>query len=186
MTTALQILGYTCHHMSEVFAHQEEQAALFVEAASDPTFEWERIYAGYTATLDWPGCAFWRELAEAYPEAKLLLTVRDPEEWFESYVATVYEPIALGWSGDPTGSWNEMAQRVIVARSFGGEPHDREHVIAAFRRHNAEVRAAIPAERLLVHRIDEGWRPLCNFLGVPIPSEPFPHLNSRASWHTCD
>ena len=181
MRTALRHLGYATHHMSEVFEHQEH-AALFSEAASDPAFDWERIYADYTATLDWPGCSFWRELTRAYPEAKVLLTVRDPESWFESYSATVYRPIAFGLEADPTGTWNEMAQRVIVARSFGGEPHDRDHVIAAFQRHNAEVEAAIPADRLLVHRVDEGWGPLCSFLSVPIPREPFPHVNTRASW----
>jgi hypothetical protein len=183
MRSALETLGYACHHMSEVFHHQE-QAALFTEAATDPTFDWERIYANYTATVDWPGCAFWRELTDAYPDAKVLLTVRDPERWFDSYAATVYKPIAHGWDKDPSGSWNEMAQRVIVARSFGGEPHNRDHAIAAFQRHNADVQAAIPGERLLVYRVNEGWDPLCAFLGVPIPREPFPHLNCRDSWNT--
>ncbi|MGH3489273.1 MAG: sulfotransferase family protein [Actinopolymorphaceae bacterium] len=179
--SALAILGYTPHHMSEVFAHPE-QAQLFVEAADDPDFEWRRIYADYTATLDWPGCAFWRELADAYPDAKVLLSVRDAAEWFDSYSGTIYRPVAHGWADDPTGAWNVMARRVIVERSFGGEPHDRGHLIDTFRRHNEAVRATIAPERLLVHRVDQGWGPLCEFLGQPVPDEPFPHLNTRGTW----
>lgn len=181
LRTALTILGHTPHHMSEVFAHPE-QAELFVEAADDPTFDWQRIYADYTATLDWPGCAFWRELADAYPEAKVLLSVRDPAQWFDSYRSTIYRPVALGWSDDHTGAWNTMARRVIVERSFDGEAHDRQHLTEAFRRHNETVQATIAPERLLVHRVDQGWGPLCEFLGLPVPDEPFPHLNTRATW----
>lgn len=178
---ALERLGFRSHHMRDVFANID-QADLFVEAADDPDFDWERIYRDYTATLDWPGCAFWRELLTAYPDAKVLLNVRDPHGWFESYTETIYEPIANGWDNDDTGRWNPMVQRVIVQRSFRGEPHDRDHLVETLRRHNDEVRATVPPDRLLVYRVEDGWAPLCEFLDRPVPDEPFPHANPREQW----
>ncbi|MFD2082358.1 hypothetical protein SAMN05421678_109117 [Actinopolymorpha cephalotaxi] len=182
MKQALETLGLPCHHMHEVFDHPE-QADLFREAVkAGPDFEWERIYAGYSATVDWPGSVFWRELVAAYPEAKVLLTLRDPERWFTSYHATVYRPIALGLDDPSAEKWNAMAQEVVVQRLLAGEPHDRERLIAAFERHNEEVRTTVPADRLLVHHVGDGWEPLCAFLDLPVPAEPYPHLNDSGSW----
>jgi hypothetical protein len=185
MQIALQRLGFPCHHMREVFSHPEH-SDLFLEAATTPgPFDWERIYADYSATVDWPGCAFWRELADAYPEAKVVLNVRDPESWYESYAATIHHPLTQDDWGDEyehADAWRAMTDEVVVRRSFDGEPHDRAHLTAAFQRHNEEVQAAIPAERLLVYSVDQGWEPLCAFLDRPVPDEPFPHVNDRASW----
>ena len=171
---ALQRLGLPCHHMREVFQHPEH-SELFLEAADASDFDWERIYAPYAATVDFPGCVFWRELHAFYPDAKVLLTTRPSVSWYESYRATIHQPIVDGWSDDD-GSWNRMVQRVIVDRALRGEPSDRDHVIAAFERHNAAVAEAIPADRLLVYEVSQGWEPLCGFLGVTVPAEPFPHL----------
>ena len=181
MRAALELLGHSCHHMVEVFAHPE-QAALFTEAAGDPGFDWERIYGSYSATMDWPGSAFWRELAAAYPQAKVVLTVRDPESWYESFRSTIYQ----GWqdgSRDHFGpDFLTMREQVLVERCLAGRPDDRDHVISAYQRHNQAVQAELPPERLLVYQPGEGWARLCEFLGVPEPAEPFPHVNDRAAF----
>jgi hypothetical protein len=183
MQIALERLGFPCHHMREVFSHPEH-SGLFLEAATTTgPFDWERIYADYAATVDWPGCAFWRELAEAYPEAKVVLNVRDPQSWFDSYAATIYRPLTQDAPGNEDAeAWHAMTDEVVLRRSFDGDPHDRTHVTTAFQRHNEAVQAAIPAERLLVYSVAEGWEPLCAFLDRPVPDEPFPHVNDRASW----
>ena len=116
--------------------------------------DWDAIYEGYTATLDWPGAAFWRELADAYPEAKVLLTVRDPQDWYESYCETIRQPIVEGGFGT---TWDEMVREVIVERDFGGEPDDRDHLVGAFaapqrrrdRVHRAGTPPRLPSERRL-------------------------------------
>ena len=173
---ALERLGFRAHHMHEVFLHPEHSEWFLAAARGDA--DWDAIYEGYTATLDWPGAAFWRELADAYPEAKVLLTVRDPQDWYESYCATIRQPIVEGGFG----TWDEMVRAVILERDFGGEPDDRDHLVGAFARHNEDVISSIAPERLLVYRVSEGWEPLCAFLGTPVPDEPFPRMNDRASW----
>jgi hypothetical protein len=174
--SALERLGLRTHHMHEVFLHPE-QSELFLAAARGDA-DWATIYGDYDATVDWPGAAFWRELSEAFPDAKVLLTTRDPLDWYESYVATIREPLVAG----ALGTWSDMVREVILEREFGGESGDREHLMAVFLRHSDEVVAAVSSERLLVYRVSEGWEPLCTFLDVPVPDEPFPRLNDRASF----
>jgi hypothetical protein len=173
---ALDTLGLHSHHMVEVFQHPE-QAEAFARAAQGDA-DWDAIYAGYDATVDWPGAAFWRELADHYPDAKVLLSVRDPAKWYESFRETIYMPLTAPDDGD----WAGMVRAVILERDLEGNPHDRDHVIDAFERHNAEVIATIPADRLLVYEVSEGWAPVCAFLDVPVPDDPFPHTNDRAAF----
>lgn len=178
MKDALELLGLRCHDMNDLFT-DTGQADLFLEAADDPSFDWERIYSRYDATLDFPGCVFWRELTSRYPDAKVLLTVRPSDAYYESYHATIEDPMT-----NPRAypSWNEMVQRVIVPRCFDGDPADREVVIRSFERHNTAVQESVPADRLLVYSVSEGWAPLCDFLGCPVPGEPFPQRNLREQW----
>jgi len=173
---ALNQLGLRTHHMHEVFQHPEH-SDLFLAAARGEA-DWDAIYDGYDATVDWPGAAFWRELAGQYPDAKVLLTTRDAQEWYESYAATIRQPILSG----ELGTWSDMVREVIVERDFGGEPNDRDHLVAAFEQHNDDVIATIAPDRLLVYQVTEGWEPLCAFLDRPVPDTPFPHSNDRASW----
>jgi hypothetical protein len=173
---ALNQLGLRTHHMHEVFQHPEHNE-LFLAAARG-TADWDAIYGEYDATVDWPGAAFWRELSAAYPDAKVLLTIRDPQDWYESYAATIRAVIVSG----ELGTWSDMVREVIVERDFDGEADDRDHLVAAFQRHNEEVIATIDPERLLVYEVGSGWEPLCAFLDLPVPGTPFPHSNDRASW----
>ena len=174
--TALERLGFRTHHMHEVFQHPE-QAEAFARAAEGDA-DWDVLYAGYDATVDWPGATFWQELADHYADALVLLSVRDPAKWYDSFHETIYQPLTAPDQGD----WGAMVRALILERDLEGNPHDRDDVIAAFERHNAEVIAKIPPERLLVYDVAEGWAPLCAFLDVDEPDEPFPHVNDRASF----
>jgi hypothetical protein len=162
--------------MHEVFLHPEHSELFLTAARGDA--DWARIYRDYDATVDWPGAAFWRELATTYPDAKVLLTTRDPHEWYDSFAATIRQPVVAGG----LGTWSDMVREVILEREFGGVSNDKNHLVNAFRRHDDEVIATIDPERLLVYQVSDGWEPLCSFLGAPVPDEPFPRLNDRASF----
>ena len=176
LQSALNILGCgPCHHMAEVFAHPES-TRLWIEAAKGRP-DWEAIFAGYCSVVDYPGAQFWRELVAYYPQAKVLHSIRDPDEWFDSTQATIFAP--EGRAHRP-GAMAEFFQ--IVLGNFGDRLHDRAFMTDYFRKHTREVIRAIPAERLLVYEVSQGWEPLCEFLGVPVPGEPFPAQNSRAEF----
>lgn len=172
--TALNTLGFgPCHHMVEVFAHPES-VPLWIEAGAGRP-DWDKIFAGYCSMVDYPGAHYWRELAAFYPEAKVLHSVRDPDEWFESTQATIFAPGMASRSEGPLSAFFD---------SFIGDIRDRlsdrAFMVDHFRRHTEEVLQAIPAARLLVYEAGQGWGPLCDFLGVPVPSTPYPSENSRA------
>ena len=172
---ALEQLGFgPCHHMREIIMNPPS-AAGWVQAA-DGHPDWEAIFEGFQSCTDAPGCSFWRELADYYPEAKVLLSLRDPDEWFASTQATVFSEEMLGRQFD---SPMQDFFRKVVTREFDGRIHDRDFMLAQFERHKQEVIAAIPAPRLLVYDVREGWAPLCAWLEVPVPETPFPHTNSR-------
>lgn len=169
---ALEQLGFgPCYHMVEVF--KNPRAPGYWEAAADrQPVDWDEVFQGYGSTVDWPSATFYRELAEAYPQAKVILTLRDPEAWFRSTQATIF---AREMTGDDP--WMRMAQKVIGAL-FDQRMHDKDKLIEVYNRHNETVQRVIPAERLLVYEVAQGWEPLCAFLGVPVPSEPMPKVNS--------
>jgi Sulfotransferase domain len=184
---ALEALGFPCYkhgyRMSTVITQAE--VCLWEAAADGQPVDWEELFSGYQATVDLPGLAFWRELVDAYPDAKVLLSVRDPDQWYDSVERTIlraasqrsapgFESTAFSKRFSP--EFKRMTDKVI--KRFGGLFGDREQAIEAFERHNQEVQRYVPAERLLVYEVTQGWEPLCAFLGVPIPVDvPFPHLN---------
>jgi hypothetical protein len=189
LKVALETLGFgPCYHMTEVFTHPEH-VELWRAAAQGKPLAWEQIFDGYRATVDWPGCAFWAELLQSYPDAKVILTVRDPNEWYESAYNTIYRISGAASSPVfylasllvPAAKRMKHAQRMIIEvvwqRDLDGRFEDRRYAIETFERHNEEVKQHVPAENLLVYEVREGWGPLCEFLGVEMPDEPFPHLN---------
>lgn len=188
---ALEQLGFgPCHHMTEVFAHPWQWRLW--DAAGDGTLkDWDEIFSVYRASTDAPGCYFWRELADRYPEAKMVLSLREPERWYESMMATIFtESHQRSMGESPIGPiLRKLAGRMFPAVGpettlvGGGGPPNREQMMAGFEAHNAAVIAAIPPERLLVYRVSEGWEPLCRFLGVPVPQTPFPRVNSSEEFH---
>ena len=182
---ALEMLGYRpCHHMIEV-ERDRGQLAYWQAAVAGAPVDWNAVFAGFHAAVDWPACHYWRELAAHWPEAKIILTERPEEQWWESFCNT----IKLGMDmrdhlPDPYArAVHVMAHTMIAGQTFHAPLHDRAAAIAAYRRRSAEVRAGIAPERLLVFEIGEGWGPLCRFLGVAEPAAAFPHNNSiNAYW----
>jgi hypothetical protein len=178
LKTALEQLGFgPCHHMVEVFAHPE-QAEFWRRAAEGEAVDWEEVFSAYNASVDWPSCHFWRQLAARYPDAKVVLSLRDPERWWESMDATILKVTQAMFADPARRAAMRFIELILVDQTFAGDL-SRDNVIAAFERHNAVVRAAIPPERLLVFEAAQGWTPLCAFLGVPVPETPFPKVNSR-------
>lgn len=195
LKTALTRLGLgPCHHMSSL---GEDRGLIdrWESVVRGEQVPWQEVLAGYRSAVDWPVCAYWRELADAHPAAKVILTVRDPDRWYTSVRQTIYRssrpapPTVEGllmWLEDRLDRdlrrRRRISRAVIWDGAFGGRFDDRDHALAVFARHNAEVRARIPAERLLVFDSTQGWGPLCAFLGVPEPDEPFPRLNQAAEF----
>lgn len=174
LKSALEQLGFgPCHHMMEVFAHPES-VPLWIEAGEGRA-DWDAIFDGWGSMVDYPGAAYWRELAAYYPEARVLHSVRDPERWFESTQETIFAP--TGGALNPPAPMQPFFQS--ITRVFGDRIHDRAFMTDYFRRHTEEVKAAIPPERLLIYEVSQGWAPLCAFLGVEVPATPFPSVNSR-------
>lgn len=182
---ALEQLGYTpCHTMLHLF-EQPEQVALWRLAARGGPVDWTQVYAGYRATVDWPGARFWREITAAFPTAKVVLTVRDPRRWYASARDTIYaaavDPVPAGVDTTFT-QIREMSHEVVWDGVFDGRFEDAEYAIRVMEEHSRAVRAAFDDDRLLVFQVEQGWTPLCEFLGVPVPDAPFPHANERAEF----
>ena len=174
---ALERLGLgPCHHMEEVMAHLPEQVPLWIRAAGGAP-DWAAIYQGYRSAVDWPTAGFVAELARVYPDAKVVLTVRDPEAWAGSFGETIGKFLAAADQLPPEMEpWLRMG-RAVLGRTGFPAGLDRSGLIAALNAHTEFVRRTVPANRLLILDVREGWAPLCDFLGEPVPAEPFPRTN---------
>lgn len=176
---ALERLGFgPCYHMLEVLEHPEH-VKFWAAAASGEDVDWDDMFAPYAATVDNPACSYFAELADYYPEARVIHTVRDPERWFESTRNTIFSPENQRRLSDLfEGPEIDVMMSKILDETFDGRVDDRQHAITVFEQHTKNVVRAIPADRLLIFRVREGWQPLCEFLGKPVPDEPFPKVNS--------
>lgn len=170
---ALEQIGFApCHHMIEVFGHPDSVPLWMAAGEGQPN--WDAIFDGYQAMVDHPGCQYWRELMDHYPDAKVLHTVRDPDKWFDSTQATIFSPQSPAMQGE-----GPMAKFFsYIQRWYGGDMNDRAFMTDFFRRHTETVVATVPKDRLLVFDVKEGWEPLCAFLGVAVPDTPYPRENS--------
>lgn len=177
---ALEHLGFgPCHHMFEV-RDNPERLADWQAAARGEAMDWDHVFRGYRSQVDWPGARWWRELAAQFPDARVILTVRDPDAWFDSVQATI-APFIAARGTHATEHGNaiaEMAQQAIVEAVFDDRLTDRAHATAVFRAHIATVQAELAGPRLLTFDVTQGWAPLCAFLGVAVPDAPFPRTNS--------
>jgi len=183
---ALEQLGLgPCYHMLEVFGNAEHTSTWSAAIAGEPV-NWGALLDGYRSTCDWPACTFWRELRAANPGAKVVLTRRDPDAWYTSMSATILESLdrPVEDDADPLMIDHQlMTRKLIVERTFGGDL-GREHILAVLAAHEQDVIGSVPPEELLVYDVAEGWEPLCAFLGVPVPTEPFPNTNTTADFRT--
>jgi len=194
LKVALETLGLDpCYHMTEVLAHPEH-TSFWISAWRREPADWEGVLGVYEAIMDWPACTFYGELMERHPDAKVILSVRDPERWYESVRNTIYElsvivprhPIyRIGYTLVRLfvlrGPGNiDLADEIIWQGTFDGRFENENHAIEVFERHNAEVQQRVPENRLLVYDVKSGWGPLCEFLGVEEPDEPFPRTNDTA------
>jgi Sulfotransferase domain len=195
LKVALEKLGFApCYHLPDVI-RDPERIAQWARVTSGDRADWDAIFSGYRATAFWPAAAFWREIVDHYPRARVILTVRDADGWYESarntifrtpvrartrvgrlslYMDTITNPALRPMRG--------MMRDAVWNRIFPGGVADRDHAVAGFERHNREVRLALPPERLLVYDIADGWVPLCAFLGLPVPALPFPRANDTAAF----
>ncbi len=191
--TALNTLGFPCYHMFEVIENKENKTHLdfwngVANAPAGEQHDWNEVFEKYTATVDNPGCCVWRELLEANPDAKVLVTLhpRGPEAWYESTMDTIYFTEGM-WQFNflklftPFAKkMGNMSSKLIWQRSHKGTMEDKDAAIARYHEHIEEVKSAVPSERLLIFSADQGWAPLCKFLGVEIPNSEFPNVNDRA------
>ncbi|MXO71612.1 sulfotransferase family protein [Alteraurantiacibacter buctensis] len=169
---ALELLGFgPCYHMTEFIQHPEHRwkwaFAKLRPGLLDP------LWDTYQATVDSPGCMMWRQLAQRFPQAKVILTRRDPDAWFDSVRETVGDP------GHVKVMMRSPLAPGMLAQNPFGTKLDREAMTARFEQYGEAVKATIPAERLLVFEARDGWEPLCAFLGVPVPEIPYPRVNER-------
>jgi hypothetical protein len=182
MRQALGTIGFgPCHHMIELLEHPEQMAIWKAVAADPGSADWAKVYQGYRSQVDWPGARVWHEASIAFPGAKVIHTERPDEDWWKSYSTTIGKFFAVSPGmplPPPLRDWLDWLKPFIVDQVMGDQTV-KEKAIAAYRANNRKVREVIPADRLLVFNVAEGWEPLCTFLGVPVPETPFPHHNPR-------
>lgn len=167
-----QLLGGPCHHMTELFAHPE-QIPLWDAAANGRMPDWRALFRDYRAAVDWPSAAYWPEISAAFPDAVILLSTRDPESWWKSASDTIFQAIPNA----PHPGWRDMVLTMMRSR-FTDRLDDKAACLAAYERWYADARARIPKDRLLEWTAKDGWGPICERLGLPVPAEPFPRVNT--------
>ena len=180
LKVALEKLGYDkCYHMMEVFQNAGH-VEVWEEATRGEPVDWDVLFRGYRASVDWPACNFWEIQLRHFPGARVILSERDPVRWHESVMQTIYpNSMAMREAEDPaTRHWAEIVFELVWEGTFHGRVEDREHAIDIYLAHNEYVKKHAPPERLLVFEAAQGWEPLCAFLDRPVPDEPFPRVNT--------
>ena len=184
---ALEELGFgPCYSMAELNRHPEHASA-WVSAAGGQIIDWSVLFDGYKAAVGWPVAAFWDILAAANPQARILLTVREPKSWYQSVRRTIYENLAGNQPENPGAlAIYDVGRAVVLEQTFQGKFEHEETALEIYCRHNARVRAEVLSERLLEYDASAGWAPLSKFLGVEVPKIPFPHANAREEFPRFD
>lgn len=179
---ALEQLGFgPCYHFTEVM--RSRHASQWLQIANGASPDWDRLLDGYCATTDWPAASYYRELASHFPEARVILTTRDPGAWHASMCRTLV-PLRRALTQWIPGMrvLAKLTDRLIWDGTFDGRIEDKGHALAVFEEHCEAVRQSVAADRLLEFDVRDGWPPLCEFLGVPVPKNvPFPRSNDSAS-----
>jgi hypothetical protein len=173
-----ELLGAPCYHMLEL-RNRPRDPDVWGDAYAGRLPDWEDVFDGYAATVDWPAAPFWREMTATFPEAPILLSTRDADAWWKSASSTIFVALATYFAPDaPDDGWTRMG--VGMMNAFTPEWRDEESAKAAYRAYNDHVRATAPAGRLVEWQPEDGWGPLCDALDLPVPDCPFPHANTTA------
>jgi hypothetical protein len=188
LKVALEHLGFDkCYHMEEL-AKNPAHVPLWVDAENGEKVDWDALFEGYQSAVDLPTYAFYSELMAQYPEARVILTLREPDTWYESASKTIFRippPAVMGVLRLMSlfiGRLKPIAAMMDVfpiGRRFFNNDFSKDNAIEVFNRHNDTVQRTVPPEKLLVYDVKMGWEPLCGFLEVPLPDKPFPHKNTR-------
>ena len=180
MQAALETLGYHCYHMKEVPKERGHLDMWHDFVTDQAPMDWQTLFRNFEATVDAPACFYYKELMQEFPEAKVVLTLREPDRWYASFVTlnnTMNSFRPVGWLIPKLAKMARFGDALLGQWFFKGYL-DRADCIRVFNEHNEAVQQYIPADRLLVFRVTEGWEPLCEFLGCDVPDGiPFPHLN---------
>ena len=183
LKTALEELGFgKCYHMEEVMKNPRDLKR-WGDIMQGGKADWEILFDGYQSSTDWPVAAYYQELMQVYPEAKIILTVRDPERWHKSIMNTIYQHgrkyRRFARIIPAVYQFLDGMEKVVWEGVFHNKLEDKPQAIAVFKNHIEEVKRIVPAERLLIFEAREGWEPLCAFLDVPMPeNKPYPHKNN--------
>lgn len=187
MKVALEQLGYLKTHHMEYVLKNADQRAYWHDVATGGTPDWVKIFDGYQASVDFPSASYYKELLAAFPDAKVVHTVRDADRWYKSASETIYA------MGQASPAWaqkfipfvrknKEMVNGAVWNRVFHGRFEDEACAKQVFRDYTEQVKADIPADKLLIFEVKDGWEPLCTFLGKEVPDTDFPHVNDSASF----
>lgn len=182
MKIALEQLGVgPCHHMDEVIANPAEQLPYWLAASKGEKINWNDALKGYESCVDWPTAAYWPVLAKHFPEAKILLTTRSAESWYNSISKTIFKIMgdATNASGNEPNPFGEMLQHMILENTFKGDITDRDHCINVFNKNVQAVKDSFSGNKLFIYNIGDGWEGLCKWLDVPVPDIPFPRTNNQ-------
>lgn len=192
--TALNQLGFPCYHMIEVLENPANKNHLdfwrkVANSHAGTQHDWQQVFGNYTAAVDNPAACVWRELSVAYPDAKVLLTLhpKGPEAWYDSTIDTIYftenlwQFKVIEWFTPFGRKFGDMSRKLIWQRAHRATMDDKAKAIAHYNQHIEDVKASVPADRLLIFTADQGWGPLCRFLDVPEPAGEFPNVNDRAA-----
>jgi predicted naringenin-chalcone synthase len=189
LKVALDELGVgPCLHAMESLRGERTAAGVmhWDRVANGEPIDWQQSFTGWGSTVDWLGARFYPEMLQEWPQAKVILSVRDPEEWYESCDVSLHatsglQPPRVSAAAAPM---LKAVDTAIWQGIFDGRFGERDYALEVFERHRLQVAGTVPPERLLIYDIREGWEPLCEFLGVPVPQTPFPHLNGREAFWT--
>jgi len=187
LKVALEKLGFgPCHHMKEVVENQD-QTEWFHRASKGEKVDWHKVFEEYQSAVDWPAVAYYQELADEFPDAKIILGIRDTDAWYQSVKETIYTviPNFPKWIRLVLPRANkalDMINRTVWIGEFSGRFEDKEFAVDVFNKHIELVKKVFPEKRLLIHSAKDGWQPLCDFLGVPVPDGPYPWVNESISF----
>jgi Sulfotransferase domain len=179
-----QLLGGPCYHMMETFSHPDD-IPVWHAAVDGNSPDWSVFLGDYVATVDWPAAAFWRELADANPEAVVLLSSRSSADaWWKSANDTIFQISRREIPPehrDAMGAQLSMAEDMLT-NTFTADWTDETAAKRAYEEHNSQVRAMSDRDRLIDWQPGDGWTPICAALALAVPDEPFPHVNTTSDF----